>query len=373
MASSADYLKDLTSLGYSFRYNEVTDRIEVNGEPITDVLQARIRAQMRDMRHKQMTAVEDAYTAAAWAGRYHPVRDYLSGLTWDGGGHIAALAAYFTDRHDVFGIYLRRFLIGACAKAHERTQNFMLVIDGPQGCGKSHFVNWLSPAPLEAYRAEGANNPGDKDSWLRLASKWLWEVGELGATIKFADREALKDFVSHFEVTVRRPYGRHDIVKSAMASFIGTTNGAATGLLNDPSGSRRFAITELTALDWGYITDIDVDQVWAEAYTASQAGEPWKLTAAERTRQEAINEGYEVELPLEGMLHKYYEIDPAGKGWTSGIDIITELETMGLKGLQHASLSELSRFMMRLGIERERVKRTWGYRGVTRKSPGVII
>lgn len=372
MASSADYINDLTTLGYSFRYNEVTDRIEINGEPITDVMQARIRAEMRDRRHKSMTAVEDAYTAQAWASRFHPIRDYVGGLQWDGQSHIDKLASYFTDKHNMFPIYLRRFLIGAVAKAHQRTQNFMLVLDGPQGCGKSYFVQWLCPPSLEQYRAEGGINVANKDIWLLLSSKWLWEVGELGATLRAADREALKDFISHLDVTIRRPYDRHSVTRPALASLIGTVNGAGAGLLNDPTGSRRFAVVEIVALDWGYV-DLDRDQIWAEAYTAYQAGESWRLTPAEQQRQAVINERYEVELPLEGLLYRYYDVDPAIQEWTAGMDIIADLEMYGLKGLQHASLSELGRILKKHGIERERRARRWGYKGVIRKAAGVVI
>lgn len=372
MAISADYIRELTVLGYAFKYNEVTDRIEVNGQPITDVIEAKIRAEMRDRGHRAMKPVEDAYIAHSWNNRYHPVRDYLNGLVWDGGQHIAALCGYFTDKHDVFATYLRRWLIGAVAKSYQETQNFMLVLDGAQGSGKSRFAAWLCPPALTGYAVTGPINPGDKDVWNRLASKWLWEVGELGATVKFADREALKDFISHITVTIRKPWGRHDIVRPALASLIGTVNGASAGLLNDPTGSRRFAVVEMTAIDWGY-TALDINQVWAEAYTAYQADESWELSSIERARQLAINEEYEIELPLEGLLHKYYAVDPLNlTAWISGIEIITDLELSGgLKGLQHRSLSELGGIMKRLGVERKRINRTWGYCGVTRRT-GVI-
>lgn len=372
MATSADYIRDLGTLGYQFKYNEVTDRVEVNGEPISDVLQAEIRTRMRDMRHKQMNAVEDAYNAHAWANRYHPVRNYFAALTWDGQPHIEKLASYFTDRHDVFPLYLRRWLIGAVAKTYQKTQNFMIVLDGVQGGGKSYFVNWLCPPVLDAYRAEGPVNTDDKDVWLRLAGKWIWEVSEFGNTQRRADREALKDFISRLDVTIRRPYGRYDVIKPALASMIGTINNEGPGFLNDPSGSRRFAVVELTAIDWGYVAT-DINQLWAEAYTAYQGGERWELTATERARQAAINEEYEQESGLEAMLHKYYVMNPAADVWTPSIDIVLELETYGLEKRQRAALMELATVMKRLGHERKFMQRKWSYKGVIRKAPGVVI
>lgn len=366
MATAATYLQDLSDLGYTFTYNEATDSVEVNGRQITDVLQAEIRAKMRDKRHKQMTAIEDAYTAHAWANRYHPIREYLSGLAWDGGQHIATLSGCFTDRHGMFGLFLRRWMIGAVAKVFQQAQNMMLVLEGAQDIGKSFFVRWLCPATLLPYFVEGAIDTQDKDTWARLAGKWLWEVGELGATTRRADREALKDFITRQEVTIRKPYGRNDITRPALASLIGTINEEGAGFLNDPTGSRRFAIVSLTAVDRGY-SALRVDDLWAEAFVAYQAGEPWQLSDDERARQTAINEEYEVGSPLEGLLLKYYDVDPNSLSWASSTDIIQDLESYGLKDNQRASLMELARVMQRLGVERQRVRRVYSYRGVTRK------
>jgi putative DNA primase/helicase len=358
-------------LGYRFRFNEVTDRIEVNGEPITDVLQAQIRAQMRDKRHKSMSAIEDAYTAEAWRNRYHPVRDYFAGLQWDGQPNIDKLASHFTDRHGVFPLYLRRWLIGAVAKLYERdARNFMLVLDGAQYIGKSRFVRWL--CPLDGYFFEGPLNTDDKDTWIRLTSIFVWELSELDATTKKADRAALKDFVTRHDVTIRRPYAKHDVIKPALASLIGSINEEGPGFLNDPTGNTRFAVVNLTEIDFGY-TALDLDQIWAEAYTAYQAGEQWELTPFERQQQAEINAEYESEPTIDGMIYKYYNLDPALDEWTPGIDIILNLEFYGLKDNQRGSLMELARFMKKAGHERRRIRRVWCYKGVTQKTAGVVI
>lgn len=373
MASSVDYINDLTGkLGYRFAFNEVTDRVEVNGEPMTDVMQAKMRAEMRDLRHKQMTAVEDAYMAHAWANRYHPIRDYFQDLTWDGGEHIAKLATFFTDRHGIFPTYLRRWMIGAVAKVFENARNFMLVLDGPQYIGKSRFVYWLCPPKIGAHFYAGPLNTDDKDTWARLTTVFVWELSELDATTKRADRSALKDFISRQEVTMRRPYARFDITKPSLASLVGTINEEGPGFLNDPTGTTRFAVVSLASIDFGY-SQLDIDQVWAEAYTAYQAGEKWELTLNERIIQSAINEEYEHEQTIDGMVRKYYDLDPAVDTWVAGVEIVLELETFGLRDNQRASLMELARFMKKQGHERKRVKGVWSYKGVTRKSPGVVI
>ena len=54
---------------------------------------------MRDLGYKRVEAVEDTYTAHAYEHRYHPIKRYLSNLTWDGSNQIAALCRYVEDSH----------------------------------------------------------------------------------------------------------------------------------------------------------------------------------------------------------------------------------------------------------------------------------
>ena len=122
--------------------------------------------------------------------------------------------------------------MGAVARAYQKTQSRLLILDGEQGIGKSHFVRWLAaPVKRDDLYIEGPINPDDKDSLVRLMTVWLWEVAELGGTTRKSDREALKHFLSQEQVTVRRPYGRYDLVKPALSAFIGTVNNEA-GILN---------------------------------------------------------------------------------------------------------------------------------------------
>jgi len=368
-----DYLHALKGLGYGFRLNLCTGNIEINGESITDGQAAQIRAQMRDAGFIQPAAFEDAYVADAYLKCYHPVREYLSSLTWDGGQYIDKLASYFTDSHGVFGIWLRKWMIGACAKVYESEQNPMLVLDGPQGIGKSEFVRWLVPGTLRAgYFIDGPINTDDKDTEIRLMSKWVWEVSELGATTRKADYEALKGFLTRRSVTVRKPYGRHDIEGPAMASFIGTVNNSS-GILSDPTGHRRFLFTKVDAIDWNYSKDITPEQIWGEAMAAYLSREDWKLSQAERLRQSEIAEFYEVDDVIEGALKTFFKVDPSDYlTWMPTSEILKILEDPykgGLKGTTKANSMSLAATMTRLGMTKKRKVNingqfVWGYQGV---------
>lgn len=363
---TAEYIQALTDLGYTFRMNTLHDEIEVNGVKMSDAIQAEIRTRMRDKGYQLTGVMEDAYVAHSHVNRYHPIQEYLNSLAYDGGPHIADLASYVTDKHGVFHTWLRRWLIGAVAKAHTAEQNYMLVLDGKQGIGKSRFAQWLCSG-VPDYFIESSIDPENKDCHVRLISKWIWEVAELGSTTRKADREALKFFLTQQTVTVRRAYARYDLYKPALASFIGTINNDA-GILSDKTGNRRFLVATIERLDWSY-TDLDVNQVWAEAQAAYLAGEPWRLAPAEASLATELNEEYEVEDPIEGMLLEHFSVDPGSSAWTPTTMILQTLESNGLRGNTRANSMALASVLRGLGLEKVKgnnVKgqRVWGYRGI---------
>jgi predicted P-loop ATPase len=235
----------------------------------------------------------------------------------------------------VFALFLKRWLIGAIAKAYQAEQNRMLVLDGPQDVGKSHFARWLCK-PLQGLFVEGPINPDNKDDQIRLMRSWIWEVAELGSTTRRADQEALKYFLTMRQVTVRKPYGKFDIVKPALASFIGTVNNEA-GILNDPTGSRRFMVAKLLSINWDYVL-LDVNQVWAQAKALYDAGETWKLQDADADLATQANEDYQIEDPLLSYVLRRFDItgDPANRLETA--EILRELHLDGWR--MHSPKSE---------------------------------
>ena len=360
---STDLLDFLRAAGYVFRLNACDDSIEVNGERMTDLLRAEIRCRLRDAGYgKYLAAAEDAYHAHAKQRAYHPVREYLENLTWHGEPAIARLSACFADKHGVFPTYLRKWLIGAVARAFTGCQNTMLVLDGAQGLGKSEFARWLCPLPN--LFSDSSINPDDKDDKLKAMQTWVWEVKELGSTIRRADVESLKSFLTCNVFSVRPAYGRHDVRKPGLASFIGTLNQSA-GIFNDATGSRRFMTTTLTSIDWSYRAHLEPHQVWAEAHAAYRAGEAWVFSAAESARAQQINDEYYVADAVEDLLRKYFHVDPANRDrWMSSADILKILQDQGLHGTSRALAMNLSTTMSRLKCERIRQRNEWGYFGI---------
>ena len=167
---------------------------------------------------------------------------------------------------------------------------------------------------------------------MALIRKWIWEVGELGSTIRKADREALKFFITNETVTVRKPYGKTDIVKPALASFIGTINNEC-GFLTDTTGNRRFLTLDLQSILWTYSKKIDVNQIWAEAYQAYKSGDRGTLQKEQMILSSNINKAFEIEEPIEDLLKNHFELDPDQSDWFMPTnEIVSTLEDNGLHG-----------------------------------------
>jgi predicted P-loop ATPase len=253
----------------------------------------------------------------------------------------------------------------------------MLVLIGAQGKGKSRLARWLCPLPDLFH--EGPVNPDNKDHHIQLINSWLWEVAELDSTTKRAERSALKHFVSMRNVEVRVPYGRYPINKLATASMIGTINPDGAGFLNDPTGNRRFAVIHLDDIDWSYGA-IDKNQLWAELYAAYLEGEGWELTRHEQEVQNQINLSHMVSSPLEDLLLEHYEIDPSqsGDGWhMATMDILNQLEGLGLRGDQFRNKMELTTALTKHGLSKDRRmingKQARGYMGIRFKGNKIAL
>jgi len=364
LPESALIMQRLNLLGWTFRLNLCTDSIEVNGYKLSDVLAAEIRMALRDIGlGKKLAAAEDAYTAYAKKAAYHPIHEYLNSLKWDGKDHISRLTDYMSsddppityrtgDVVPLHAVYIYRWLIGAVAKTFDAHQLAMLVLDGPQDLGKSFWTNWLCSALPECF-IESAINVTDKDTDIRLIDRWIWEVAELDATTRKADQSALKSFITKKHVTVRKPFGHHDIVKPALACLIGTLNNS-TGFLTDDTGNRRFLITHLTRMDFHYM-DIDVNQVWAQAVQLYRDKEPFKLVGEEKQAQNETNKGYEVSSLIADYLDTYFIFDSEFGDETymlGDIASILRSKDIHLHGSERAQFMELARVLASKGARK---------------------
>jgi predicted P-loop ATPase len=223
-------------------------------------------------------AVEQAIVTYARQFSYHPVRDYLTSLTWDGTPRLDSwLSTYIGVQASPYASAVGRcYLLGAVRRVMSPGCKFdsMLVIEGPQGAYKSTSLrvlfgdNWFTDTDCAI---------GTKDANEALRGKWCWEIGELAGMTR-ADIATIKGFLSRRVDRYRPAYARHTRDYPRQIVIAGTTNDDE--YLKDVTGARRFWPVRCGRIDIDRL-GIDRGQLWAEAYARYEAGAPSWLNQEE--------------------------------------------------------------------------------------------
>ena len=169
---------------------------------------------------------------------------------------------------------------------------------------------------------------------------------------------------------MRRPYGRFDIEKPALASFIGTVNPDGVGFLTDTTGNRRFRPVFLQSIDRRYSTACNVSQIWAEAVAAYRNGETADLPVVDerRLRENILPKGQLIDIMTEMILEEYKpcpkDADP--KLWRkTTTQILSRLYDRKYHGKStKADAMELARVMTALGFKKYHDENERGYEGI---------
>jgi predicted P-loop ATPase len=221
----------------------------------------------------------DACSEVARLSPFHPVRDYLHGLVWDG---VPRLDTWLEDYCDAVGdpAYLkavgRSVMVSAVARVMRPgcKVDTVMVLDGRQGIGKSTLFKAMVPDP-DWFSESMPHDVASKDAKMHLRGKVFIELSEL-AQLKRSEAAALKNFVTTATDIYRASYDRHEMTVPRQSVFVGSTN--EKQYLADEAGNRRFLPVRLEgAVDLPRVA-ANRDQIWAEAYTAYKAGEQWWLT-----------------------------------------------------------------------------------------------
>ena len=187
----------------------------------------------------------DAIKNVSMRNKFHPVRDILDGLEFDGEEHIRSLLPDYLGVEDTEYSYqvMRLWMLGAVARVYEPGCKFdyTMIFTGPQGLGKSTFLKMMSLN--DSWFNDSLDSLDSDKAAQSLMGSWIVELAELKSLARTAGGvESVKRFLTAIQDKYRVPYERRADIFLRQCVFAGTTN--KSDFLQDETGNRRFLIIQ---------------------------------------------------------------------------------------------------------------------------------
>ena len=309
-----------------FKYNEFVNNvylmkgtswrkdIQEKGDTIRNVDYPCLRTYMGqkyEMTNRAM--IDETMTTIAYENKFHPIRDYLSNLKWDGVPRIeTALIDYFGVEDN---IYTREVfvttLIGAIMRAFSAgvKHDTVLVLVGPEGTAKSEFFKRLG-GEWYSDTFDMSQGMGNK-VFEQLQGKWLIEIAEIDKLSR-VEVGQVKYFITKSADTYRPAFGHvvEDFLRQCI--FVASTNELT--FLKSETGNRRFypalirngmferGLWQSKKYVYTHMDKYEVDQMWAEAFEMMLTGRTNRLSREAVAIVDASMEDFEEQSTLTGEL-----------------------------------------------------------------------
>lgn len=236
--------------------------------------------------------VQMAIETVAHERRFHPVRDWLKGLRWDGDSRVDQWLTYYlgvepdeTTSSAYIEAVGKCWLISAVARIMKPgcKADHVLVIEGKQGIKKSTAVRALTG---QAWFTDELADFGSKDAGMQMRGVWVIELGEMDHMSR-SEVTRVKAAVSRCVDRFRPPYGQRLVEAPRECVFVGTVNHKE--YLKDETGNRRFWPVRAKSVDVDALV-ADREQLWAEAVALFRRGEGWWIRDPDVTREAQLQQ-----------------------------------------------------------------------------------
>ena len=325
-------------------------------------------------------ALEEGMLTVAATRRYHPIREYLVGLKWDGKARVDNWLVHALGEKpesinpglfEYLGLVGRFWLLGMVYRVMEPGCKFDYcpVLEGNGGLRKSTLVETLatseyfSDTPFEVGKGKEAQE--------QVQGLWLYEIAELTHFNK-SEVGAIKAFISAKVDRYRVAYGSTVESFPRQCVLVGTTN--EDTYLRDRTGNRRFwPVPVKRQINTEFVAKYR-EQLLAEAFARYLQGEAYSPSGEQEDRLfKPMQESRLVETAVDGELLQVLTRVPMQNGIQSEVnqlaDFVTLPQLVQALGADPAKAppglqGQITSWMKQEGWERKRssvAPRPWGY------------
>ncbi len=209
---------------------------------------------------------------------YHPVKEWLATVKWDGVSRLRKLLDTIVVDGDENDEKQRDMLVTkwmlsamACLKGYRVGSMFVpprgvLCFSGKQYAGKTSWLRYLAGPVPDAFVEGISLDTSNKDVVKKVISHWICELGEIDSTFSRSSISRLKAFLSQPSDELRMPYAPKTSKWPRRTVFAGTVNDEA--FLRDATGNTRFWPIAVSRFDLdaigGFVLNGEMLQIWKE-------------------------------------------------------------------------------------------------------------
>lgn len=292
---------------------------------------------------------------------YDPVKEYFAGLRdveLDEESHIDKLIAHlrvreFDDRpagyyKEMAARFIRKWLVAAaaCATGDYANEAALVLVSDREGNGKTSLAKFLCPEPLREMMTLSHADRRVFNIDQAVTSNFLVLYDEMHG-LNASSAEEFKKVMSarSLPVKLRGEFG--PVVRPRIASVLATTNnrtGFKSGFLCPALGTRRFISIYVESIDYAYVDNVNIDQVWAEALAlAADPGYDYRYSQEEFAELKEANQRYMIETPASAVLQQVFEL-PEGDD-DAEAQLLTPTEVLAILQQRRMVRADVARYM----------------------------
>ena len=360
---------------YDFRYNVLSNDIEIklkNDSEYTILNENDLLIELLKVPYKVSERLLLAILKSSFCTPYNALREYFgalpswtpqtqnNGLTCEN-DHITQLANYITTTDQPrFVKHFKKMLIRsiACSLGYGFNKHCFVLV-GKQHDGKTSFIRFLCPDKLKTHITEYFN-PEEKDSQIALCQNFIINLDELNS-LERKEVNKIKSLMTLDMAKVRKPFDKKPESMPRIANFLGSTND--DNFLTDPTGSVRWLCFDIENINFDYSKNIDIDLVWAQAYTLFRQGEEYKLSKEDIKENEVSNEQYQKNTIEFDLLQEHFEEDKEREKNnfcnSTGVLLLLKAKTIGAN--LNFNANNVGKALKQLKYEKLTLSQRYGY------------